>query len=99
MRVQHLIAALAIVAGCTPIRSFVYGPTPATAPPDAPGRINGHVAVTYQVPADDPRGEVQLAVARLATVNEPEGRHWHKVPAVVVRMVVNNRDREVWSID
>jgi hypothetical protein len=99
MRVQRLAVALAIVAGCAPIRNFVYGPAPPTTRADAPGQIDGHAAVTYLVPADDPRGDVQLAIARFITVNEPEGRRWRKVRVVVVRMVVHNRDSEVWSVD
>lgn len=99
MRVQSLVVALALVAGCAPMRNFVYGPTPPTKRADAPGQIDGHAATTYPVPADDPRGEVELAVERLTTVQEPDGRHWRKAHVVVVRMVVHNRDTEVWSVD
>jgi hypothetical protein len=99
MRVPSLVAAFAIVCGCAPMRNFVYGPTPPMKRADAPGQIDGHAAMTYPVPVEDPRGDVQLAAERLATVSEPDGRHWHKTRVLVVRMVVRNRDTEVWSID
>jgi hypothetical protein len=99
MRAQSLVAVLAIVAGCAPVRNFVYGPTPPTRRADAPGQIDGHAAATYPVPAGDPRGEVQLAVERMTTLQERQGRHWRKAHVVVVRMVVHNRDNEVWCID
>jgi hypothetical protein len=96
MRVRSLVAVLAIVSGCSPIRSYVYGPTPPTGPADADGRIDGHAAVSYRVPPDDPHGELALAVQRVTDV---KGRGRHKVHAVVVRMVAHNRDGDVWSIE
>jgi hypothetical protein len=98
MRAPTIVAALLVVAGCTPVRSFVYGPTPPTRPANAPGQIDGHPATVYSVPAEDPRGDVQLAIERLTDVHEPEGT-LHKVRVVVVRMIVRNRDSRIWCID
>ena len=98
MRAPTLVAALFVVAGCAPVKGFVYGPTPPTRPADAPGQIDGHPAAIYPVPADHPRGDVQLAVERLTDVHEPEGS-LHKVRVVVVRMIVRNRDSRIWCID
>ena len=99
MRAPSLVAALAIVAGCASVRNFVYGPTPQTKGADPPGQIDGHAAATYQVPPDDPHGEVQLAAERLTTVKEPDGHGSRQVHVIVVRMIVHNRDTEVWEID
>jgi hypothetical protein len=99
MRAQSLVAALAIVAGCAPVRNYVYGPTPQTRRADPPGQIDGHAAATYRAPLDDPPGEVQLAAERLTTMKERDERGSRQVHVVVVRMVVHNRDHEVWSID
>jgi len=97
MRAPILVAALAIVAGCSPVRNYVYGPTPQTRRADRPGEIDGHGAATYRAALDDPHGEVQLAAERLTTVRELDGSR--QVHVVVVRMVVHNLDHEVWSVD
>jgi hypothetical protein len=99
MLVRSLVATLALVCGCTPMRNFVYGPTPTTSRPDTPDRIDGHVAVTYPVPADHPRGDVEVAVRRLATLRVPEGAHGRTAHVVVVRMIVHNRDADIWSVE
>lgn len=99
MRASSFVVALAVAAvGCAPVRSYVYGPTPPTRRADAPGQIDGHPAMTYRVPAADPRGEVELAVARLTSVHEPE-LDGPKVRVIVVRMIVHNRDRQPWCVD
>lgn len=99
MRVASFVAALAMVTGCAPVRNFVIGPTPQTSRADAPGLIDGHVAASYPVPANHPRGEVQLAVVRLTSVFEPDVPDGTRIPVVVVRMIVRNHDRQVWSVD
>lgn len=99
MRVHALVAAWVIVSGCNSMRNFVYGPTPQTSLPGAPDQIDGHAAVTYPVPADHPRGDVEMAVRRLTTHRVAEGSHGRAAHVAVVRMVVRNRDDHIWSID
>ena len=99
MRVPCAVAALAFVAGCTPVRNFVYGPTPTQVRVAGPEGLDERFAARYLVPPDDPRGDVELAVDRFTTVREHEGRHARTVHVVVVAMVVHNRDAEVWAID
>jgi hypothetical protein len=99
MRALGLVAALAIVAGCAPVRTLVYGPTPTTRPADAPGQIDGHDAEKHPVPAGDPRGDVQIAVVRLTSVIEPDVPDGRRIPVVVVRMIVHNRDDQVWCVE
>lgn len=99
MRVHNLMAALVIVSGCASMRNFVYGPTPQPNLPNAPDQIDGHAAVTYPVPADDPRGEVELAVRRLTKLRVADGSHMRTAHVVVVRMIMHNRDDHIWSID
>lgn len=99
MRALGLAAALAIVAGCAPVRTLVYGPTPTTRPADAPGQIDGHDAEKHPVPAGAPRGDVQIAVVRLTSVNEPDVPDGRRVPVVVVRLIVRNADDQVWCVE
>jgi hypothetical protein len=97
------LAAVSWAAGCSSAR-YLYHPEE-----NATARVAGRPAAYYAIPSQSPRGEVRLAVLGIAKL-EPRGRAGGQgaasdsdaepIPAVHVRMVVdNNDDTAAWQVD
>jgi hypothetical protein len=90
--VNSILVALAASCSSQP---WAYRPTQATARADAPATVDGHAAARYRLP----HGEVEVTTVGVEEVAPPHEAKARAEPMAHVRMVVHNRDREVWTVD
>jgi hypothetical protein len=87
------VVTLVAFMSCAPAR-YVYSPIRTTG-----AEISGATAASYDIPADVPRGRVELAVVGVAPI-EGAGAGANRTSALAVHMVlvVSNASAEIWTI-
>ena len=91
MRVTHLLlAGTFAAAGCA---DYVYRPSE-----HATAEIHGHVAADYEIPAQNPQGDVRIASFGFTDISSDDQPNTME-RAVHLRMIVANNSPQTWTID
>lgn len=88
LRMISLCAGALLVAACA--ETYVYRPTE-----NVSATVEGRAAARYDVPPEQPRGEVRVASFGVATFENGDG----EVRVLHVRMVVENNSGAPWTVD
>ncbi|MDB4960206.1 MAG: uncharacterized protein JWP01_205 [Myxococcales bacterium] len=89
MSIRESIVVLGLVAACGSGTSYIYAPEGADI-------TAGSVSTEFQIPPEEPRGEVRVQSGGITEINS-DGQ---KIPMMHLRLsVANNSDQNPWTVD
>ncbi len=97
MKLNRAIGGLSLVAlaaGACANGNYVYRPAE-----NATARVHGRPAADYDVPPNDPQGDVRIASFGIAKITPKKAQVAEPFHALHVRMIVSNNSGQPWSID
>jgi hypothetical protein len=91
MKARYWIISGAALVLCACNAGYIYHPAE-----NATAQIRGHVAADYQIPTNDPKGDVRIASFGISKIT-PESRE--SLRAIHARLVVSNNGVQPWLVD